>query len=119
MGSHKTDPRQMTERERRFYEYKMSHRDMDLEVLGELERSMMLRLLVFLLKGPRTTREIYLDGEFYHSSMMPEKLKRLRELGLIEMYKQHRYTVVTLTDDGRDFASELRTIMEFLKRRMR
>ena len=119
MGTHKRDPRQMSERERKFYEYKKAHSLMDLDPLKDLERSMMLRILVFLLKGPRTTREIYMDGQFYRCSNLMDKLRKLEELGFITMEPQREHRLVSLTPEGRDFANYLYVLMLFLRKRKR
>ncbi len=119
MGTHKRDPRQMTERERMFYEYKMSHSMMDLDPMKDLERSMMLRIPMFLLNGPLTTREIYLDGQFYRCTNLMTKLRKLEELGFITMEPQREHRMVTLTPEGRDLAKYLNGLMKFLRKRKR
>ena len=119
MGTHKRDPRQMTERERMFYEYKMSHSMMDLDPMKDLERSMMLRIPMFLLNGPLTTREIYLDGQFYRCTNLMTKLRKLEELGFIIMEPQREHRMVTLTPEGRDLAKYLNGLMKFLRKRKR
>ena len=120
MGTHKQkDPCHMTDRERRYDDYKRSHSEIDLDSLKDLERSMMLRILVFLLRGPRTTREIYLDGQFYRCTNLMTKLRKLEELGFITMEPQREHRMVTLTPEGRDLAKYLNGLMKFLRKRKR
>ena len=108
----------MTEREVRLYEYKVAHRAIDLGALIDLEQSMMLRILVYLLDGPHATSEIYRDGEFYHNSLLMHKLRRLEEMGLITMVPQDRTTLVDLTPDGRALALQLNSVLRLLKKTM-
>ncbi len=117
MGTIIKDPLQMTEREKRTEEFKQKHRTKDLESLRIMERSMMLRILVFLVDGPKTSRAIYVDGEFNRSSLLKNKLRILEDSGLIVTQKQKKYTMVTLTEMGYEFARQLYALMRFLKRR--
>ena len=120
LGTHKQkDPCQMTDRERRYDEYKRSHSEIDLDSLKDLERSMMLRILVFLLRGPHTTREIYNEGQFYRCSNLMDKLRRLQDMGLITMEPQRKHRMVALTAEGRGFANYLYVLMRFLRKHKR
>ena len=119
MGTHRKDPRQMTDRERRLNEFKMSHRRMDLSELKGLERSLMLCALVFLADGPCTPREMYLDGEFYHCSELKNKLKQLEDMGLVMMVNEKGRTMVMLTEQGLMIAMQLKMLLNFLKTKTR
>lgn len=116
MGSHDIDPQQMAERDKEFYEYKLSHSEMDMSALIILEKSMMLRILVFLMKGTRTSTEMYNDGQFYHRSDLIPKLMGLADIGLINMDPQKEKRKVSLTPKGYVFAQNVYDIMMFIKK---
>lgn len=117
MGAHRKDPRQMSEVKKRMYEYRTTHRRMNLEALEDLESSMMLRLPVFLLDGPQTTGKIARDGEFCNNNGVAIKLRRLEEMGLITIDWQKRNSQASLTEEGRELALCLNTILKHLNDR--
>ena len=97
----------VTLRHRRMIERRRNNSEMDLSTFRMLERSQMLRLIVFLSKKERLFMNIYPDGNFGKGADTKSKMDIYVGLGIIRYTDVGRQRKAELTDKGRRMADHL------------
>lgn len=91
----------------------------ELDLLGFVERSKMLQVLVFLHTSPKKKMEIIENKPYYRNNAVLEKLEQLENEGFVKFTPLGRGKMVSLTEDGVRLASIAVEMFSELKKKMR
>ena len=90
-----------------------------LDLLGFLERSKMLQVLVDLYRSPKKMMEIIDNKPYFRNKAVLEKLDELEKEGFVRFTPCGRGKTVSLTEDGEKLAALAAEMFSELKKKMR